>query len=100
MDPGELNRGKRSGAREVARPVPDKLSIWPVEGGRFGIDATFTGVSGYDRAERHERILSAAGVRLQRPQRQRPARGVKRAPEPLTRPSSRTVKAPCTPRRE
>jgi hypothetical protein len=65
VDPGELNRGKRSGAREVARPVPDKLSIWPVEGGRFGIDATFTGVSGYDRAERHERILSAAGVRYQ-----------------------------------
>jgi hypothetical protein len=31
---------------ELARPIPDKLSIWPVEGGRFGLDATFTGSSG------------------------------------------------------
>jgi hypothetical protein len=52
-------------ADEVGRPVPDKLSIWPVEGGRFGIDATFTGASGFERAHRHERQLTAAGIRYQ-----------------------------------
>ena len=30
--------------------APDKLSIWPVEGGRFGIDATYHGTSGHARA--------------------------------------------------
>ena len=52
-------------ASEVARPVPDKLSIWPVEGGRFGIDATFTGSTGFARAHQHERQLSEAGIRYQ-----------------------------------
>jgi hypothetical protein len=50
---------------EVARPIPDKLSIWPVEGGRFGIDATFTGSSGFQLAHRHEAQLTAAGIRYQ-----------------------------------
>jgi hypothetical protein len=48
---------------ELARPIPDKLSIWPVEGGRFGLDATFTGSSGFERAHRHERLLSAENIR-------------------------------------
>src|SRR3954452_25052514 len=30
--------------------APDQLSIWPVEGGRFGIDAHYHGASGRDRA--------------------------------------------------
>jgi hypothetical protein len=31
--------------------APDQLSIWPVEGGRFGIDARYQGESGRVRAE-------------------------------------------------
>ena len=50
---------------ELARPIPDKLSIWPVEGGRFGLDATFTGSGGFDRAHRHERLLTAESIRYQ-----------------------------------
>ncbi len=30
--------------------APDRLSIWPVEGGRFGIDAYYQGKSGRSRA--------------------------------------------------
>jgi hypothetical protein len=30
--------------------APDQLAIWPVEGGRFGIDAHYHGASGRDRA--------------------------------------------------
>ena len=39
--------------------APDQLSIWPVEGGRFGIDARYQGASGRARAEQQ-------AVRLQR----------------------------------
>jgi hypothetical protein len=45
-----------------AGPVPDKLTIWPVDDGRYGLDATFQGVSGYQRAEHHERELSQRGA--------------------------------------
>ena len=30
--------------------APDELSIWPVEGGRFGLDARYHGGSGKERA--------------------------------------------------
>jgi hypothetical protein len=30
--------------------APDQLSIWPVEGGRFGVDAHYHGASGRGRA--------------------------------------------------
>ena len=30
--------------------APDELSIWPVEGGRFGLDARYHGRSGAERA--------------------------------------------------
>ena len=30
--------------------APDRLSVWPVEGGRFGIDAFYQGKSGVARA--------------------------------------------------
>lgn len=36
-----------------AGPVPDRLSIWPVDDGRYGLDATFQGATGYERAQRH-----------------------------------------------
>jgi len=46
-----------------AGPVPDRLTIWPTDDGLFGLDATFQGASGYERAERHIEALEAGGVR-------------------------------------
>jgi len=47
--------------------APDELSIWPVEGGRFGLDAHYHGTSGQARAAqqavRLERVGLAATVR-------------------------------------
>jgi len=43
-------------------PVPDRLTIWPVDDGRYGLDATFHGASGYDRAEHHRQDLAARDV--------------------------------------
>ena len=31
--------------------APDQLSVWPVEGGRFGLDAHYEGDTGAQRAE-------------------------------------------------
>lgn len=45
--------------------IPDRLCIWPVEGARFGLDATFTGVTGYARVEAHERALQNAELAFQ-----------------------------------
>lgn len=45
-----------------AGPVPDRLTIWPVDDGRYGLDATFQGASGYTRAETHIHALERAGV--------------------------------------
>ena len=44
-------------------PVPDRITIWPVDDGRFGLDATFQGASGYERADWHVRALDRRGVR-------------------------------------
>lgn len=46
-----------------AGPVPDKMTIWPMDDGSFGLDATFQGASGYERAECHRKSLDASGVR-------------------------------------
>lgn len=46
-----------------AGPVPDRMTIWPMDDGRYGLDATFQGASGYERAERHREGLDASGVR-------------------------------------
>ncbi len=43
-------------------PVPDRLTIWPVDDGRYGLDATFHGASGYQRARRHQSDLERDGV--------------------------------------
>src|SRR3954452_23578339 len=47
--------------------APDQLSIWPVEGGRFGIDARYHGDSGAGRAAQQkgglERVSVCAAVR-------------------------------------
>ena len=48
--------------------APDRLSIWPVEGGRFGIDAHYQGKSGRGRAptsrpSRLQRVNLAVALR-------------------------------------
>jgi hypothetical protein len=45
-----------------AGPVPDRMTIWPTDDGRYGLDATFQGASGYERAERHQTSLETSGV--------------------------------------
>jgi hypothetical protein len=45
-----------------AGPVPDRLAIWPVDDGRYGLDATFHGASGLQRAEQHQLELERDGV--------------------------------------
>ena len=45
-----------------AGPIADRVSIWPMDDGRYGLDATFQGASGYERAERHEASLKGTGV--------------------------------------
>jgi len=45
-----------------AGPVPDRLTIWPIDDGRYGLDATFLGASGYERAEHHRVELETRGV--------------------------------------
>jgi len=42
--------------------APDELSIWPVEGGRFGIDARYHGATGAQRAARQIVRLRDAGL--------------------------------------
>ena len=45
-----------------AGPVADRLTIWPIDDGRYGLDATFQGASGYQRAEYHRVELETQGV--------------------------------------
>lgn len=47
----------------AAGPVPDRIAIWPLDDGRYGLDATFQGSSGFERAETYEPILNETGVR-------------------------------------
>jgi len=47
----------------AAGPVPDRMTIWPVDDGRYGLDATFFGATGYERADWHVRALNNGGVR-------------------------------------
>jgi hypothetical protein len=45
-----------------AGPVPDRLTIWPVDDGRYGLDATFQGSTGYERAQQHRNELEREDV--------------------------------------
>lgn len=45
-----------------AGPVPDRMTIWPIDDGRYGLDATFQGASGYERAELHAQALEQRRV--------------------------------------
>ena len=48
--------------RRVARPLrPNRVSIWPLESGGYGIDFTYHGADGYNDAETAEQMLQAAG---------------------------------------
>ena len=42
--------------------VPDRVSVWPLDGERFGVDVTYEGSSGYELASRHEAALRRAGI--------------------------------------
>jgi hypothetical protein len=42
--------------------APDRLSVWPVEGGRYGIDAHYHGATGLTRAERQQQRLATSGL--------------------------------------
>ncbi len=46
-----------------AGPVADKLTLWPMDDGRYGLDAVFQGVSGFERCEEHKSALDTAGVK-------------------------------------
>jgi hypothetical protein len=46
-----------------AGPVPDRISIWPLDDGSYGLDVTFQGASGYERADWHTDTLREAGVK-------------------------------------
>lgn len=43
-------------------PVADRLSVWPMEDGRYGLDAMFQGATGYERAESYRALLEASGI--------------------------------------
>jgi hypothetical protein len=43
--------------------APDRLSLWPVEGGRFGVDAHYHGSARASRAEQQQHRLATAGLR-------------------------------------
>jgi hypothetical protein len=42
--------------------APDRLSVWPVEGGRYGIDAHYHGSTGASRAAQQEQRLATSGL--------------------------------------
>lgn len=42
--------------------APDRLSVWPLEGGRYGIDAHYHGTTGLQRADGQRERLRKVGV--------------------------------------
>jgi hypothetical protein len=42
--------------------APDRLSVWPVEGERYGLDATYHGATGFERAEAQRQHLQAENL--------------------------------------
>src|SRR5918997_2610144 len=43
--------------------APDQLSVWPVEGGRFGLDAHYEGATDGQRAEHQAHKLTELNLR-------------------------------------
>ena len=52
------------GVSALGRPIADRVTVWPLERGRFGVDATFQGASGMPVAEAHEASLRERGARV------------------------------------
>lgn len=42
--------------------APDRLSVWPLEGGRYGMDAHYHGATGVERARVQQERLRRAGL--------------------------------------
>jgi hypothetical protein len=53
----------RTAAQPPSALRPNRVSIWPVEDGVFGIDFTYHGATGYQDAERAQRVLDQHGLR-------------------------------------
>ncbi len=51
-------------AEPVPAATPDRVSVWPMDGDRFGVDATYHGATGYQRAEAHRAALEEAHLRV------------------------------------
>lgn len=67
-------RGPDPEPRDLPGPTrPDRISIWPVEAERYGIDVLFHGAVGFKRADQIHRSLQDAGVPAQL--RQEPGNG-------------------------
>jgi hypothetical protein len=62
--------------------APDRLSVWPVEGGRFGLDAHYEGATGAQRADYQAHKL--AELNLRATVQQRPSAGTTLRLGPLT----------------
>jgi len=43
--------------------APDRMAVWPIEGGRYGVDATYQGATGFERAEAQRRRLKSGHLR-------------------------------------
>jgi hypothetical protein len=43
--------------------APDQMALWPVEGGRFGLDARYEGATGAQRAEYQAKKLAELNMR-------------------------------------
>ena len=54
VDPNDVAR--------TAPRFPDRVTLWPLEGDRCGVDVTYDGATGYELASRHEASLEAACV--------------------------------------
>lgn len=39
------------------------MAVWPIEGGRYGVDATYQGATGFERAEAQRRRLESGHLR-------------------------------------
>jgi len=48
-----------------AGPVADKLTLWPLDDGSYGLDDVFQGGSGFERADNSKSALEAAGAKCQ-----------------------------------
>jgi hypothetical protein len=52
-----------SARQPQAKLRPNRISIWPIDDDRYGIDFTYHGVTGYADAEAADTIIKAAGLR-------------------------------------